>query len=231
MIFKLINNKIFQVEGIELPYDRQRNRRREFCFIIFDTEEAAEEACKEPKQIIGNKECDIKKAQPQPVAQQQKRMQQQQSQGYWDGNYDGSGNYAQKGKGKRGANYDQSQDQQWAGYNGQNYYQNYYGTNQYPTAYSANAYPGYDYYGQYYGYGAEYWNYYGYGDGSTADYSQSATRNDSAGYTSAQSSSQSSTHSHHGGSTNNSSTGGKITRKSGSNSNSNYHPYRSTSGH
>jgi len=53
------------VEGIECPFDRQRGRRREFCFIIFDTEEAAEAAVNEPKQLIGNKECDIKKAQPQ----------------------------------------------------------------------------------------------------------------------------------------------------------------------
>jgi len=52
------------VEGIECPFDKQRGRRREFCFIIFDTEEAAEAAIAEPKQVIGNKECDIKKAQP-----------------------------------------------------------------------------------------------------------------------------------------------------------------------
>lgn len=53
-----------KVEGIECPFDKQRGRRREFCFIIFDTEEAAEAAVLEPKQLIGNKECDIKKAQP-----------------------------------------------------------------------------------------------------------------------------------------------------------------------
>jgi RNA recognition motif-containing protein len=52
------------VEGIECPFDKQRGRRREFCFIIFDTEEAAEAAVSEPKQLVGNKECDIKKAQP-----------------------------------------------------------------------------------------------------------------------------------------------------------------------
>jgi squid-like protein len=52
------------VEGIECPFDKQRGRRREFCFIIFDTEEAAEAAIAEPKQVVGNKECDIKKAQP-----------------------------------------------------------------------------------------------------------------------------------------------------------------------
>jgi len=53
------------VEGVELPFDRQRGRRREFCFIIFDSEDAAEAAIREPQQVIGNKECDIKKAQPQ----------------------------------------------------------------------------------------------------------------------------------------------------------------------
>jgi len=53
------------VEGIECPFDHQKGRRREFCFVIFNTEEAAEAAITEPKQIIGNKQCDIKKAQPQ----------------------------------------------------------------------------------------------------------------------------------------------------------------------
>jgi len=53
------------VEGIECPFDHQKGRRREFCFVIFATEEAAEAAITEPKQIIGNKQCDIKKAQPQ----------------------------------------------------------------------------------------------------------------------------------------------------------------------
>lgn len=52
-----------KIEGIELPYDRQREKRREFCFIIFDTEESADIACKEPKQTIGGRECDVKKAQ------------------------------------------------------------------------------------------------------------------------------------------------------------------------
>lgn len=35
-----------KVEGIELPFDRTRGRRREFCFIIFETEEAADAACR-----------------------------------------------------------------------------------------------------------------------------------------------------------------------------------------
>lgn len=54
-----------RVDGIELPFDKIRNRRREFCFIIFDTKEAADAACSESKQFIGGRECDIKRAQPQ----------------------------------------------------------------------------------------------------------------------------------------------------------------------
>jgi RNA recognition motif-containing protein len=54
-----------KVDGIELPFDKIRNRRREFCFIIFDTKEAADTACTEAKQFIGGRECDIKRAQPQ----------------------------------------------------------------------------------------------------------------------------------------------------------------------
>ena len=53
------------MDGIELPFDKQRNRRREFCFIIFDTKEAADAACSDPKQYIGGRDCDIKRAQPQ----------------------------------------------------------------------------------------------------------------------------------------------------------------------
>jgi hypothetical protein len=67
-------SKYGPVEGIELPYDYQRQRRREFCFVIFETEEAADAACYESKQYLGGKECDIKKAQPQPIAQEQKRL-------------------------------------------------------------------------------------------------------------------------------------------------------------
>lgn len=56
-------NKFGKIEGIELPYDRQRGKRREFCFIIFENEEAADVAVKESKQTIDGRECDVKKAQ------------------------------------------------------------------------------------------------------------------------------------------------------------------------
>lgn len=57
--------KFGNIENIERPFDRQRNRSRDFCFIIFETEEAAESAIASPKQVIGGKECDIKLAHPQ----------------------------------------------------------------------------------------------------------------------------------------------------------------------
>lgn len=62
-----------KVEQVELPIDRVRGKRREFVFIIYEDEMSAELACREPKQHIGDRDCDIKKAQPQPVAQQQKQ--------------------------------------------------------------------------------------------------------------------------------------------------------------
>ena len=72
-------SKYGTVEGIELPFDHQRSKRREFCFVIFETEQAADAACRQSKQIVGGKECDIKKAQPQPIAQEQKRLAQVQN--------------------------------------------------------------------------------------------------------------------------------------------------------
>ncbi|KAJ6217413.1 hypothetical protein RDWZM_008570 [Blomia tropicalis] len=57
--------KFGNIENIERPFDRQRNRSRDFCFIIFETEEAADSAIASPKQVIGGKECDIKLAHPQ----------------------------------------------------------------------------------------------------------------------------------------------------------------------
>lgn len=68
-----------KVEDLELPVDRAKKKRREFCFVIFETEEAANFASKQPKQIIHGRECDVKKATPQPIAQQQKRQNLQQS--------------------------------------------------------------------------------------------------------------------------------------------------------
>lgn len=64
------------INDIELPMDRINQKRREFCFIIFETEEAANLASATPRQMIYKRMCDVKKATPQPIAQQQKRQQQ-----------------------------------------------------------------------------------------------------------------------------------------------------------
>lgn len=57
-------DKFGKIEEIELPFDKQKNQRRQFCFITFESEEVVDEICKNPKQKIGNKECDVKKATP-----------------------------------------------------------------------------------------------------------------------------------------------------------------------
>nr|XP_027194083.1 putative uncharacterized protein DDB_G0277255 [Dermatophagoides pteronyssinus] len=62
------------VIAIESPKDKIRNRKREFCFIVFDSEMAVDRACFYPRQFIINRICDVKKAQPQPICYQQKRM-------------------------------------------------------------------------------------------------------------------------------------------------------------
>ena len=215
-----------KIEGVELPFDRNRGKRREFCFIIFEEEMAADAATKEAKQTVGNRECDVKKAQPQPVAQQQKRMNSQNpqeggrphggssrggrggsrnggsgdgyTQSYGSDSY-GSGSYGQTGYGNYGA-------QGYSGY-GQSY-PGYSSSSGYGSQYD-------QYYNQYYGTSYEqYWNQYyaqaGYGQtaGATADgsgdWSASQATQDQSG-----------------------STGGKISSKSGPGRGSTpgYHPY------
>ncbi|XP_035229731.1 RNA-binding protein squid-like [Stegodyphus dumicola] len=58
--------KYGKVETVELPFDKVKNQRRQFCFVTFETEEACENSCKQAKQKIGNKECDVKKATNKP---------------------------------------------------------------------------------------------------------------------------------------------------------------------
>lgn len=56
--------KFGKIEEVELPFDKQKNQRRQFCFITFESEEVVDTICKNPKQKIGGKECDVKKATP-----------------------------------------------------------------------------------------------------------------------------------------------------------------------
>ncbi|CAD5230766.1 unnamed protein product [Bursaphelenchus xylophilus] len=54
-----------KVEDIEWPFDKQTKNRRNFAFIVFEEEEAADRAAAVPKQSFSERECDVKKAVPQ----------------------------------------------------------------------------------------------------------------------------------------------------------------------
>ena len=45
-----------KVEDIEWPYDKQTKARRNFAFIVFEEEEAADRASATPKQTFGGRE-------------------------------------------------------------------------------------------------------------------------------------------------------------------------------
>jgi squid-like protein len=51
---------------MEMPFDKQKNQRKAFCFITFDSETVVNELLKSPKQTISGKEVDVKKATPKP---------------------------------------------------------------------------------------------------------------------------------------------------------------------
>lgn len=55
-----------KVETVELPFDKVKNQRRQFCFVTFEDEMTVDQVCKQAKQKIGNKECDVKKATTKP---------------------------------------------------------------------------------------------------------------------------------------------------------------------
>lgn len=54
-----------KVEDIEWPFDKQTKTHRNFAFIVFEEEEAADKASAQAKQTFGSRECDVKKAVPQ----------------------------------------------------------------------------------------------------------------------------------------------------------------------
>lgn len=83
--------KFGKIEEIELPFDKQKNQRRQFCFITFESEEVVDEICKNPKQKIGNKDCDVKKATP--------KQDPRSARGGWGG-YSGFSGYGGRGGGR-----------------------------------------------------------------------------------------------------------------------------------
>jgi len=54
------------IVDVELPFDKQKNQRKGFCFITFDSEQVVTELLKTPKQKISGKEVDVKRATPKP---------------------------------------------------------------------------------------------------------------------------------------------------------------------
>lgn len=49
----------FQIVEVEMPYDKQKNQRKGFCFITFESEQIVSELLKTPKQNINGKEVRI----------------------------------------------------------------------------------------------------------------------------------------------------------------------------
>lgn len=53
-----------KVELIEQPFDREKNVKKGFCFITFDTGDAVEMICVNAKHHLGGRDVDVKKATP-----------------------------------------------------------------------------------------------------------------------------------------------------------------------
>lgn len=54
------------VVDMEMPFDRMKNQRKGFCFVTFDSEAVVAELLKTPKQMLGGKEVDVKRATARP---------------------------------------------------------------------------------------------------------------------------------------------------------------------
>lgn len=52
------------VTDCEMPFDKTKNQRKNFCFVTFEREETMKELLKSPKQKIGEVEVDVKRATP-----------------------------------------------------------------------------------------------------------------------------------------------------------------------
>lgn len=52
------------VESIEWPYDKVNSKKRPYCFVTFETEDACSTSVNAGKQTINGRECDIKRATP-----------------------------------------------------------------------------------------------------------------------------------------------------------------------
>jgi RNA recognition motif-containing protein len=70
-----------KIAQIEAPIDKIKQKRRPFCFILFENEQSAEEVLKQPRHTLAGKSIDCKHANPKTMEnnQQNNNMMQQQS--------------------------------------------------------------------------------------------------------------------------------------------------------
>ncbi|XP_013772700.1 heterogeneous nuclear ribonucleoprotein D-like isoform X1 [Limulus polyphemus] len=138
-----------KVETIELPIDKVKNQRRQFAFITFESEDAVKEITKQPKQMIGSKECDVKKAAP--------KLDPRSTRGGFMGGWGAPNTVAERGRGRGGYQAPSWGSQGYGGYNqGYGSYNQGYGSYDY-SGYGGDysgGYGGYDYTG--WGYGQNY---------------------------------------------------------------------------
>jgi len=144
------------VTEVDLPFDKVKNQRRAFCFVTFESEAIVDKVCENPKQTIGAKQVDIKKATPK-----------NDQFGGFGGGRGGRGGF-RGGRGGYGGyggyDYNQGYGGGYGGYGGYDYSQGGYGGYDYSQGYGA----GYDYsqgYGGGYDYSQGYGNQGGYGSG------------------------------------------------------------------
>ncbi|CAF0904463.1 unnamed protein product [Didymodactylos carnosus] len=63
-----------KIEEIDLPYDKEKNERRPFCFISFETEQAAQDVLRIQRHSIGDITVDVKRAKPKTTTNQQQNL-------------------------------------------------------------------------------------------------------------------------------------------------------------
>ncbi|CAF3583735.1 unnamed protein product [Rotaria sp. Silwood1] len=66
------------IEDIDLPFDKEKNERRPFCFISFQNEQSAQEVLRLQRHTIGDITVDVKRAKPKTLNNNQQHQQQQQ---------------------------------------------------------------------------------------------------------------------------------------------------------
>ncbi|XP_045514237.1 RNA-binding protein squid isoform X5 [Pieris brassicae] len=136
---------------VEMPFDKTKNQRKGFCFITFESEQVVNELLKTPKQTIGGKEVDVKRATPKPDGP-----------GAMGGRGGRGGRGARGGRGGRGGYGGQGA---WGnqGYGGYGYGQGGYGGGYDGYGYGGYGYDGYGGYGGYDYSGYPNYDYGGYG--------------------------------------------------------------------